>query len=43
MFRESVSLKQAKLVIPAFTKGREQLVPIDVEKNKSSKKCKDTC
>ena len=43
MIRESVSLKQSKLVIPAFTKGREQLDPIGVEKNKSSSKCKDTC
>ena len=29
---ESVGLKQAKLVIPAFTKGKSQLDPVDVEK-----------
>ncbi|CAH3030009.1 unnamed protein product [Porites evermanni] len=29
---ESVGLKQAKLVIPAFTKGMSQLDPVDVEK-----------
>ena len=28
---ESVGLKQAKLVIPAFTKGKAQLDPIDIE------------
>jgi hypothetical protein len=28
---ESVALKHAKLVIPAFTKGKAQLDPIDVE------------
>lgn len=27
---ESVGLKQAKLVIPAFTKGKSQLHPVDV-------------
>ena len=35
MIRESVSLKQSKLVIPAFTKGREQLDPIGVEKTRA--------
>ena len=29
---ESVGLKQAKLVIPAFTKGKSQFEPVDVEK-----------
>ena len=28
---ESVAFKRAKLVIPAFTKGKEQLDPVDVE------------
>ena len=28
---ESVGLKQVKLVIPAFTKGKLQLDPVDVE------------
>ena len=28
---ESVSLKHAKLMIPAFTKGKDQLDPVDVE------------
>ena len=28
---ESVGLKHAKLVIPAFTKGKDQLDPVDVE------------
>lgn len=32
---ESVALKQARLVIPAYTKGREQLDPIDVEKTRA--------
>ena len=31
---ESVGLKQAKLIIPAFTKGKSQLDPIDVEKTR---------
>ena len=31
---ESVGLKQAKLVIPAFTKGKSQLDPVDVEKTR---------
>ncbi|XP_078605565.1 uncharacterized protein LOC144878628 [Branchiostoma floridae x Branchiostoma japonicum] len=31
---ESVGLKQGKLVIPAFTKGKAQLDPIDVEKSR---------
>ena len=31
---ESVRLKQAKLVIPAFTKGKSQLDPVDVEKTR---------
>lgn len=31
---ESVALKQAKLVIPAFTKGKDQLDPVDVEKTR---------
>ena len=29
---EKVGLKQAELVIPAFTKGKAQLDPVDVEK-----------
>ena len=28
---ESVGLKQAKLEIPAFTKGKSQLDPVDVK------------
>ncbi len=31
---ESVGLYQAKLVIPAFTRGKDQLNPIDVEKTR---------
>lgn len=31
---ESVGLKQAKLVVPAFTKGKSQLDPVDVEKTR---------
>ena len=31
---ESVGLKQAKLVIPAFTKGKLQLHPVDVERTR---------
>ena len=31
---ESVGLKQAELVIPAFTKGKAQLDPVDVEKTR---------
>lgn len=31
---ESVGLYQAKLVIPAFTRGKDQLDPIDVEKTR---------
>ena len=31
---ESVGMKQAQLVIPAFTKGRSQLDPVDVEKTR---------
>ena len=31
---ESVGLKQAKLVIPAFTKGKSQFEPVDVEKTR---------
>lgn len=31
---ESVSLKQAKLVIPTFTKGKFQLDLVDVEKTR---------
>ena len=31
---ESVGMKQAKLVIPAFTKGKTQLGPVDVEKTR---------
>lgn len=31
---DGVALKQAQLVIPAFTKGREQLNPIHVEKTR---------
>ena len=31
---ESVGLKQAKLVIPAFTKVKSQLNPVDVEKTR---------
>lgn len=29
---ESVGIRQARLVIPAFTKGKSQLDPVDVEK-----------
>ena len=28
---ESIAFKRAKLVVPAFTKGKEQLDPVDVE------------
>ena len=31
---DSVGLKQAKLVIPAFTKGKSQLDPVDVERTR---------
>ena len=31
---ESVGLKQAKLIIPAFTKGKSQLDPVDVEQTR---------
>lgn len=31
---ESVGLKQAKLIIPAFTEGKSQLDPVDVEKTR---------
>ena len=31
---ESVGMKQAKLVIPAFTKGKSQLDPVDVKKTR---------
>ncbi|XP_022808193.1 uncharacterized protein LOC111345186 [Stylophora pistillata] len=31
---ESVGMKQAQLVIPAFTKGKTQLDPVDVEKTR---------
>ena len=31
---ESVSMRQARLVIPAFTKGKSQLDPVDVEKTR---------
>lgn len=40
---ESVGLKQAKLVIPAFTKRKSQLNPVDVEKNKGNCKCAYPC
>ena len=33
---ESVGLKKAKLLIPAFTKGKMQLDPIDVERARFS-------
>ncbi|XP_068688434.1 uncharacterized protein [Montipora foliosa] len=31
---DGVALKQAKLIIPAFTKGKEQLDPVDVERTR---------
>ena len=31
---ESVGLQQARLVIPAFTKGKTQLDPVDVERTR---------
>ena len=31
---ESVGLKQAKFITPAFTKGKSQLDPVDVEKTR---------
>ena len=31
---DSVGLKQAKLTIPAFTKGKSQLDPVDVERTR---------
>ena len=31
---ESIGLKQARLVIPAFTKGKSQLDPVDVEQTR---------
>lgn len=36
---ESVAMTHAKLVILAFTKGKKQLDPVDVEKNKRDCKC----
>ena len=30
----SVGIRQARLVIPAFTKGKSQLDPVDVEKTR---------
>ena len=32
--RDGVALKHPQLVIPAFTKGKEQLDPTDVEKTR---------
>ena len=34
MVAESVGMRQARLVIPAFTKGKSQLDPVDVEKTR---------
>ena len=31
---ESVGIRQARLVIPEFTKGKSQLDPVDVEKTR---------
>ena len=31
---ESVMFQQAQLAIPSFTKGKDQLDPVDVEKNR---------
>ena len=31
---ERVGMRQARLVIPAFTKGKSQLDPVDVEKTR---------
>lgn len=31
---ETVALQQGKLIIPAFTKGKEQLDPVDVERSR---------
>ena len=31
---DSVGMRQARLVIPAFTKGKRQLDPVDVEKTR---------
>ena len=31
---ENVGLKQARLVVPAFTKGKSQLDPVDVEQTR---------
>ena len=39
---ESAGLKQAKLVIPAFTKGRSQLHPVDGA-NEGHCKCENPC
>jgi len=34
IIQESVMFQQAQLAIPAFTKGRDQLDPVDVEKTR---------
>lgn len=40
---ESVAFKRAKLVIPSFTKGKDQLDPVDVEINKGYCACPHPC
>ena len=40
---ESVAFKEAKLVIPTFTKGKDQLDPVDVETTKGYCQCPHPC
>ena len=40
---ESVGLKQAKLVIPAFTKGKSHLHPVEKKKKQRDGKCSNPC
>ena len=40
---ESPALHQAQLAIPVFTKGKSQLDPISMEKNKGNCKCPHSC
>ena len=40
---ENLSLYQAKLAIPAFSKGKSQSDPVSVEKTKRNSQCTYTC
>ena len=40
---ESVGLKQAKLVIPACTKGKSNLHPVEKKKKQRGSKCSNPC